>query len=131
MGWFTEESSYKPSNHRAGKAGVSPPVPVVTRPSRNSFGARAPGAAVTRPSLRPLHSFEGCVDAKPGRKRRGNAKPRLALFETSFRMHTLPWHARLGRLDNIGPIAFGSRNRPGFALTACPAFISPHQIPFW
>src|SRR6185437_5153369 len=41
-------------NHCAGKAGVYPPVPVVTRPSRNFFGARAPGAAATRPSLRPL-----------------------------------------------------------------------------
>jgi hypothetical protein len=56
--WFTEERAEKVVNHRAGKAGVIPPVPVVNALSRKFF-ARGPWVhAGTRSSLRP-HLFEG------------------------------------------------------------------------
>src|SRR5579883_281307 len=56
-------------------------VPVVTRPSRNFFGARAPGAAVTRPSPRPLMSKRANMQAKLGR----NAPRERALTSLSLR----------------------------------------------
>ena len=71
-----------------------PAVPVVTRPSRNVSGARAPGAAVTRPSLRPLHHFGGGSMQSPDATRRGNAKLRLPLFDMLIGVHTRLWYAR-------------------------------------
>ena len=53
---FTGEITYKPQNHRAGKAGVYPPVPVVNALFAQFF-ARGPRVhAATRSSLRPLIS---------------------------------------------------------------------------
>ena len=50
-----------------------PPVPVVSRPLRNFSGARAPGAAVTRPSLRPLLLERAMNLQSSGEFRRENA----------------------------------------------------------
>ncbi len=78
---------------------MNPPVPVVTRPSRNFFGARAPGAAAARPSLRPLFSERRRSSVNnSGAKRRRESTPSRPRFEN-----------RIGRLQRqITPCASGA-----------------------
>jgi hypothetical protein len=69
--WFTKSRISRKPSRREGR--LLPPVHVVHARSRNFLCAGAPGAAATRPSLRPLHRRGRWTMQSSGETRRENA----------------------------------------------------------